>query len=704
MTALENLAGIQFGALTDAELLLLRTVPTPAIAWCGGTGQYKDPDQDPDNDPANVPWPERRSIRAELFGWLCREKSLRGTIDASGIGVGGAWFRGKIDLSNLSLDIPITLNQCWLPDGIDLYYADGPFFDFSGTRMVGLNAQRLVVHGDIWLKRCVVTEGGVELAGARIDGDLDCEDATLHSFSGRALSAEGIRVGGDVILASGFQAIGEANFDSCRVSGQFVCEDGEFNNQGDTALSINGAKVEESLILSGKFRARGMVDLIAIDIGGQLDCEGGHFLNRRGIALSANGAKIRLDVFLNNDFRASGTVDLIGIEIGGELNCSHGRFANRAGKCLTLKGAEVSSSATIGDGSYALGQVDLDEAKFGGDLDCSRSTFSRAGRHAVSAVGATISGIGWFEHNATDGIFDFRRARFGSDLSFTETRFVVCKGKGQPNQRKKENGLDARAAKIGGRFAWKKICSTDATVLKLRDASVGLLDDDELSWLGGGRMILDGFEYGHLAEESPTDCASRKKWLRLQKEPQTPQPYNQLASVYRAAGRDADATGILIAKEEAMLEFGKLSPFQRIWKTFLGRTVRYGYEPLYASRLAGFFVALGMVLFFVGYHCQLITPTEDKAFQSFEVSGRAPDYYEPFNALSYSLETFLPLVDLDQRKSWFPNPNQGHRWYVGSCYVSTGDLLRFYLSIHTMMGWFIAAALGAGIAVAVKAN
>src|ERR1039458_4726761 len=138
MAALEKLAGIQFGALTDAELLLLHTVPSPGVAWCGGTNR----DLDPANDPAKAnSWPESRSIRAALFLWLCSEKSFRDHIHASGIGVGGAWFKGKIDLSNLSLKMPVTLKQCWLPDGIDLYYAEGPFFDFSGTRMRRLNAR-----------------------------------------------------------------------------------------------------------------------------------------------------------------------------------------------------------------------------------------------------------------------------------------------------------------------------------------------------------------------------------------------------------------------------------------------------------------------------------------------------------------------------------------------------------------------------------
>jgi hypothetical protein len=713
MVALEYLAGIQFGALTEAELHLLQSVPTPESAWCSETKLESDPANDPKN--AHT-WPDSRSIRAELFVWLCTEKSLPERVNAGGLGVFAAWFRGKIDFSNVSLKVPITLNQCWLPQGIDLDYGEGPFFDFTGTRMRLLHAWRLVVHGDIWLSNTVITHDGIDLTGAQIDRDLDCENAEVHG----AFLAEGIRVGREVILCSGFQAFGKVNFDNCKVDSQFDCSDGQFENQGDIALSINGGEIGDDLILSGKFRARGGVDLTAIDVGGQLDCEAGHFLNRGATALSLNGAKIQRDVFLNDGFRASGLVDLIGAEIDGILDCSGAKFVNFADKCLTLKGAEVTGKATIGDGSLAVGQVDLDGAKFGADLDCTKSRFSRPDRHAVSGVAMTVQGIAWFDKNKTDGMFDFRRVRIGSDMSFAATQFVVGKEKRKERQaqnekqreqnKKPENGLDARAAKIGGTLSWKAIISNPATVLRLRDASVGILDDDEASWLDDGRMTTDGFEYGHLSENSPRDCASRKRWLDMQKQKQNekqkhaPQPYNQLAGVFRASGRDADSTEILIAKEEAALASGELSTFQRIWKRFLGCTVRYGYEPLYALRWAGFFVALGIVLFGAGYRCGAITPTEEKAFCAYRKDNFAPAWYEPFSTPIYSLETFLPLVDFDQRKNWFPNPNVPPRWKVFGHSISAGGLLRIYLWIHTVMGWFIAAALGAGIAVAVKAN
>ena len=53
----------------------------------------------------------------------------------------------------------------------------------------------------------------------------------------------------------------------------------------------------------------------------------------------------------------------------------------------------------------------------------------------------------------------------------------------------------------------------------------------------------------------------------------------------------------------------------------------------------------------------LIAPTEESAYQAFIGSGAPPRHYPPFNSLVYSLENFLPVVDLHQGTYWRPNPH-----------------------------------------------
>jgi hypothetical protein len=60
--------------------------------------------------------------------------------------------------------------------------------------------------------------------------------------------------------------------------------------------------------------------------------------------------------------------------------------------------------------------------------------------------------------------------------------------------------------------------------------------------------------------------------------------------------------------------------------------------------------------------------------------------YKPFSGIVYSLETLLPFVDLYQAKHWVPNAESGG-----------GRVLRGYLWFHTLLGWFFASMIVAGL-------
>jgi hypothetical protein len=88
----------------------------------------------------------------------------------------------------------------------------------------------------------------------------------------------------------------------------------------------------------------------------------------------------------------------------------------------------------------------------------------------------------------------------------------------------------------------------------------------------------------------------------------------------------------------------------------------------------------GPVLFGWGYSIGAVTPTDKDAYQSFKrlpypKEGYHVDpllSYEEFSAPIYSLDTFLPIINLGQKDHWRPNPHEG-------CW---GSGLRRYLWIH----------------------
>src|SRR5262249_49464261 len=108
-----------------------------------------------------------------------------------------------------------------------------------------------------------------------------------------------------------------------------------------------------------------------------------------------------------------------------------------------------------------------------------------------------------------------------------------------------------------------------------------------------------------------------------------------------------------------------------VWNRLLEVTIGYGYRPLRALWWMAGFVAIGTLLFGLGYLTRIVTPTDPAAYRSFVESGTTPSHYPPFNALIYSLENFLPVVALHQEEYWRPNPLHGVRGEPSSASASS---------------------------------
>jgi len=160
---------------------------------------------------------------------------------------------------------------------------------------------------------------------------------------------------------------------------------------------------------------------------------------------------------------------------------------------------------------------------------------------------------------------------------------------------------------------------------------------------------------------------------------------------------------VSIAKEEQHREFGGMNRFRRAWNFMLDVTIGYGHRPLRALWWIFGFVFLGAALFRWGYHARIVTPTDEAAYQVFVKTGAAPPHYPPFNAVVYSLENFLPVVDLNQGNYWRPNPRhrRGGELHMAGASLDPaavpGTLLRWYLWIHILAGWTLTPLLFAGL-------
>jgi hypothetical protein len=523
---------------------------------------------------------------------------------------------------------------------------------------------------------------GIRIRGARIEGPLDFEGATLAhrlslircaipegilltdararriDLSGsyiRGLHADGLAAEGDLVL-SGLICAGEVRLLRARIQGELRCRGARLENPNGNALSADRMTVEGSVFLDQGFHATGAVRLLGARIQGQLSCTGARLENPNGDALSADRMTVEGDVFLHQGFHATGAVRLLGARIQGVLSCTGARLENPNGDALSADRMTVEGSVFLDQGFHATGAVRLPGARIRGQLSCRGARLENPNGNALSADGMTVEGDVFLDRgfHAT-GAVRLLRAHIRGALVCTEARF------------ENPNGI----------------------ALNLEHARLGGIMDDEGSWPQRGRLRIDGLEYeGFAGDQTPTDARRRLEWLRRQLPDFRPQPYDQLARVFRRMGREADAVEVLIAKQEDLIRHGKLSWWGRLTRRILGVTIGHGYRSGRALLWSLAFVIAGALIFGWANARGLMAPSSPEILTDplYRAGGTIPPDYPRFEALFYSLDAFLPIVDLHQESFWLPDAGKPF-----------GALVRIYLWIHIAAGWLLSTLFVSGV-------
>jgi len=579
----------------------------------------------------------------------------------------------------------------------------------------------------------------VKLVGAKIGGTLECRGGIFTNSDSKepALNAKGLKVGGNVLLHNGFIAEGQVSLLSATIAGNLECKKGEFRNKGKVALDAERVKVGGDVFLCEEswgegenlqakgFASEGEVRMVRAVITGDLNCIGGKFCNPKEkdaggedkkepkYALKANGLNINGSIFLSEGFRAYGKVNLIDATIGGNLECNSGEFVNRADVALDAERLKVNGDIFLCEGCWqrknpilggrfkALGEVKLIGAAVGGTVKCEGASFA----------------------SEEPGI---------------------------------SSELNLYGATINRELVWTKIVSPEQVKLDLRFARVVKLSDDKESWPGPHNLLLNGLVYDEISfgTDQTTQAGVRRfgrrwfwgflvtlwkqlvvpfrgdikrvariKWLELQ-DKFYHQPYEQLVSVLRKNGRDKDARTVLIAKAKDRARLMPMPFFGKCWHLFLGATIGYGYRPWRALRISVAVVALGTAIFWIGHNRKIIVET--KVVEHVSAAGEEttvtpkvhPDYPE-FNALVYSLDMFVPLVDLRQAAYWLPSAKPSDDTSADTSEEPGAEpstepggenddseeskvplsvkLLRFYTLIHIILGWILTTLLFVGL-------
>ncbi|WP_019961132.1 hypothetical protein [Woodsholea maritima] len=587
----------------------------------------------------------------------------------------------------------------------------------AGDNGLALHCNGAKIGGHVFLRAEFKALGAVNFVTAQIGGQLSCEDGEFTAGkSGLALVCNGAKIGKSVFLRERFQAQGEVNFGGAQIGGQLVCSGGQFTaGDNGTALQCNGATIGDSVFLVKDFKAQGEVNFGSAQIGGMFECDGGEFTaGKSGLALVCNGAKIGKSVFLRKRFQAQGGVDFGGAQIGDQLDCSVGQFtAGGNGLALDCNGANIDHSVFLSEGFKAQGEVNFVNAQIGGQLNCRAGEFTSIKRGlALNCNGATIGDSVFLTRVfKAQGEVNFVGAQIGGQLicwggQFTAGySFVALQCYGAKigdsvflsHVFLAQGGVNFRSARIGGALFIEDGLITAPPqaahdteppkhrwLLDLSQASCEVFHDAQLAqsitecWLGG-YLRLDGFRYQRLGENAPKTAKNRLKWLKRQIPADAqgrefkPQPYEQLSKVLREMGHTSDARTIALSKQYRMHRSGNLSWPDGLFRWLVLWPTGYGYRPQYPFFFGVVMMVLSLGIFEAAYRAGYMAPAQPHAAIS-EIlqgvdyigqgGGTAPatacalieqaDIVPPFNSVAYVIDTFIPLIDLDQESSWKP--------------------------------------------------
>jgi len=526
---------------------------------------------------------------------------------------------------------------------------------------------------------------GVTVTGARIIGRLDFSFAQIKSpltlvschiestLVLRSASAQEIDLNGSCLpgitasnltvqsnlLLNNVSIKGEVALQLAKIGGLFTCRGGKFENADGTALIADGMTVGDVFLDQGfdgkgntfgrPFTATGEVRLAGAKIEGEFSCNGGKFEKPGGRALNATSVAVGGNISLNGGFTSEGEVRLDGAKIGRLLNCGGGKFLNPSGRALFADHMIVGGSVFLSRGFVAKGEVRMVGAEIGGQLNCRGGRFEKTDKDA--SKDAPLAAL----------------AIFG--------------------------------VTVGGALLLDKLPAKPVGRIDLGHAKARLLADDTTSWpeadndliLNG--LILDGFQYGAIDVDSPTDAKRRIEWVGLQPADSFSfQPYEQLAQVLRRMGDEAGAREVMIAKQGKLREIERLKTGPSNWRFRSANwafkwIVGYGYRPWLALVWAAAVVMLGWPVFSLAHGSGILVNSNPVAAVGDLPASASPAVAEPsthshpvatpavakippvtasakefFHPLLFSLDVFLPAPDLGLKKVWVLKASSEWDW------------------------------------------
>jgi hypothetical protein len=497
----------------------------------------------------------------------------------------------------------------------------------------------------------------------------------------------------------------------------------------EKGIRITGAWITETLDLEAchVFRDIGLIDchfeatpILRAAIINRLFLDGSSLPGLEAERLEARGG-----VYLRGA-QVQGEVNIAQSRLGGNLECDGATIRTPSGHAIDAAAVELRN--LLLRGATLRGGITVAGARISADLDCAGAVIEGAESAAIDATEVENGGSIVLRKAGITGEVRLVAAVIGGDLDVSGVRLD------QPGAM----ALDLSRAQIKGAFFLRNEARITGA-LSMTGASIGTIHDEAACWPAPGDLLLNRCRYGAFIA-APVDATSRLDWLSRQAperwgEDFWPQPYEQLAAVFREMGHGEDARSVLIVKEKLQRRARRARARNPLWRAllrlndnFLAVTVAYGRQPLLAFLWLVLFWVTGVAVFGVAEAGGAFKPNSAVVLRSPEwtlcgvttaeqrlvgappqpMSGRAApgqtqldcyreqgeaSSYPAFNPWFYSLDTLLPVLDLGQKSFWRPNPNG-----------PAGRVAITYFYFQAIVGWALSLLAVAGFSGLVKST
>lgn len=517
--------------------------------------------------------------------------------------------------------------------------------DLSGTAQeFGIGLAGAAITGELALSfcqldvpvtlvKCLIEHVDIRYANLLAFGTLECVVDRLE--------ADGMQVRADLLLSG--TEITDANLTGCTISGDLTAVNCTIGGKSGSALRLARSKIGGSLYFHDA-NIKGGIDLQSSTVGGSIELTNAQ-VTAHGVAIRLSRAEVKGSVLLNGTFKSKGIVETAHASIGGTFFCHMGTF----------EGEQLET----------------------GDVHTS-----------IAGLGVRIDGDVVFDSATIAGIALLSRAQIGGSVEFDQVTLVADT----------INGLDLDSAHIEGTFNYHRTPANEKTVMRLLGTRIGRLDDDTESWPQAGRIMMHGCRYETIGT-GRIDTARRLEWIGRQPSGKySLEPYEYLATLLQSLGHEAEARRVLIARERARYVHGGLSRTAKYWSIAEWLVLGYGYKPARALLWAFSFVLIGCAAVYEGKQAALFVPVADGVYRDSAYIRQLalPAGYPQLSPFIYSLDVFLPVVDLKQESSWRPamaTPCKLGAIEVGNC----GTPLQMYMWLHALLGWTLTTLVIAGM-------